>query len=326
MSAADRRCLACGYEETTRLLGIERVPVLINEICRSREDAVAAPTAPIELAYCPHCGHVFNAAFDGELIHYGPDYENSLHHSARFQEYAASLVRSLAQRHDLKGRTVVEIGCGDGRVLRELCALTGARGFGFDPSVQVPGPADERVTLSRESYLEAADVPAADLVINRHVLEHVEDPRGFLAAIGARAGEGAALYLEVPNALYTLRDLGIWDLIYEHPSYFTSSSLARVVDAAGIAVRSIEEAFAGQFLGLHGVVGRPSSEDVRVAAPGPDLQALAEGFAAEYEQKVRSWSARLAPFMEGEGAGRVALWGAGSKGSTFLNVLGGAGS
>jgi hypothetical protein len=42
-------------------------------------------------------------------------------------------------------------------------------------------------------------------------------------------------YLEVPNGLFTLRDLGIWDLIYEHCQYFTAASFVAVVEAFGTA-------------------------------------------------------------------------------------------
>lgn len=322
MSGRRTTCLACGSDALTPVIDIDRVPVLINQLCHTKEEALAAPTAPIHLVYCRDCTHVFNADFDPELVVYGPDYENSLHHSGRFREYASDLVASLAKAHDLRGGTIVEIGCGNGDFLRELCEATGSRGFGFDPSVGEPGEIAGGVVLSDGSFFEAEDLPKVDLVVNRHVLEHVEDPTGFLAAVAAKLGpeSGTALYLEVPNALYTIRDHGIWDLIYEHPSYFTAASLESTVHRAGFADARVQEAFEGQFLGLRATLSGAPAAAAPPAAVLAEIGALVDGFGDAYRQKIEGWRERL---VAARSAGQsVALWGAGSKGSTFLNILG----
>jgi len=45
-----------------------------------------------------------------------------------------------------------------------------------------------------------------------------------------------------------LRDLGIWDLIYEHCSYFTAPSIHRLFREVGLPPREIYTAFGDQFL------------------------------------------------------------------------------
>ena len=64
------------------------------------------------------------------------------------------------------------------------------------------------------------------------------------------------MFFEVPNSLYTLRDGGIWDLIYEHRSYFSPLSLARIFWGCGFEPLEIQETYGKQFLTIHAVTGR----------------------------------------------------------------------
>ena len=78
----------------------------------TRETALAAPKGDIGLTFCQDCGHLFNGTFDADKIDYNLEYENSLHYSARFQEYAEALAKDLVERHDLHEKTIIEIACG----------------------------------------------------------------------------------------------------------------------------------------------------------------------------------------------------------------------
>jgi len=319
--SAPLQCVACGEWASQLILQIASVPALCNELCFSRAAALEAKVASIDLVSCARCGHTYNAAFDPGVIDYGPDYENSLHFSPRFREYSTSLISSLAARYNLAGRNIVEVGCGSGEFLMGLCKATGAHGFGFDPSYNGPSNPDGRSTFTTESFFESGAIPSTALLCNRHVLEHVESPRSFVSAIADKLHEAdaTALYLEVPNGLYTLRDLGIWDIIYEHPSYFCATSLAHVVRAAGFDVQSVEESFGGQFLGLHGRLAQAEPSTSAAPVAKDDAPALAEVFGEAYRQKTEEWRTTLAALRAQERG--VALWSAGSKGSSFLNVL-----
>jgi len=319
MTAPGTTCVACSGDAVFPILTIDRSPVLCNQLCHTRDEALAAPVAAIDLAHCRSCGHVFNAAFDPGRIEYGPDYENALHFSPRFRAYSAELVEQLGKRHELEARNVIEIGCGDGSFLRELCTATGAHGHGFDPGYSGAPNVADHVHCSSESFFDSRDVPDAALVCCRHVLEHVEQPRGFMATIAGNLGAGTALYLEVPNALYTLRDLGIWDIIYEHPSYFCVESLRQVVSAAGFAELDAHEAFGGQFLGLHAKLDGATASEQPPQAFLAEVSELVANFASAYRSKVDQLKSMLATARSADR--RVAVWGAGSKGSTFLNVV-----
>jgi SAM-dependent methyltransferase len=279
------------------------------------------PTAEISLGFCPDCGHVFNIAHDPVRLSYRPGYESSLRGSERFRQYDDTLVDALLDTYQLHGRLVVEIGCGRGEFLRTLCERGGNSGIGFDPSYH---SADEEETgtlgvIIRPKIYNGDDEHLnADFICSRHTLEHVDDPRGFLSNMRkATTRLEIPVFLEVPNGLFTIRDGSIWDIIYEHCSYFTPSSLARVLLETGYHDVEVAETFGGQFLTINARTG--AHADTLATAAVADLQSLVRSFAESYRSKLNAWTGRLWR-LENEGR-KVVLWGAGAKAATFLNLL-----
>jgi SAM-dependent methyltransferase len=324
-TAQDSGCPVCNSTDIAVFFEILGIPVHCNLPWTARDEAIQAPRGDIRLGFCERCGHIFNLAFDPVLMEYTQDYENSLHFSPRFQSYAESLAVRLIERYDLHGKDIIEIGCGKGDFLKLLCERGANRGVGFDPSYvpeQGTPATAERVTFIQDFYSERYASCQADFICCRHVLEHIHSPRDFLArvrqAIGSRPG--TVVFFEVPNVSFTLRGQGIWDLIYEHCSYFGVGSLSRLFTLCGFDTYDVTETYGSQFLCIEALPGEglaDSAGDV-----GRDLGGLAcdvAAFADAYRSKVQVWRRTLERMAR---AGqRAVVWGAGSKGVTFLNVL-----
>ncbi len=301
---------------------IRDVPVYCNVLYDTRDEALAAATGDIDLAFCRGCGHLFNARFDPDRIDYTGEYENSLHYSGRFQAYAESLAEQLIERNDLRGKTIIEIACGQGDFLQLLCSLGGNRGIGFDPG-HVPGRSEASaaadLTFVRDYYSEAYAEYRADLICCRHALEHIERPVDFLAMLRRTIGDDpTAVFFEVPDARFTLDDLGIWDLIYEHCGYFSDASLREAFRRARFRVDATARVFGGQFLTLHGAPTN-TVHAVQADRAVADLESKVDRFARFYTDKAATWRARLRELAR-DGR-RVVVWGAGSKGVSFMNAL-----
>lgn len=298
-----------------------RVPLFVNVLFPSRDEALAAATGEMRLACCGHCGFISNVGFDPELVRYAPGYENSLHGSPTFQAWAAELARGLAERHGLAGGRAVEIGGGRGEFMSLLLEAGAGEGLVMDPSA--PDDAlstDERLRIERRLF-EAGDASGARLLLTRHVLEHLDDPNAFIGLLaGAARDAGAGLYVEVPSGNWTIRDLGIWDLIYEHCSYFTPGALRTLMARHGAGC-TMTETYGGQFLSAEcAAVGAPGAAST--GNDGPETRALCAAFAAEEARARGHWQSR---FDELARRGETAvIWGAGSKGATFLNRIEGS--
>ena len=310
-------CPVCGSAGASPVLEVEGVPVFCNVLWDTREEARTAARGDIALAFCGSCGTLYNSAFDPELVRYSPTYENSLHFSTVFREFAHELAGRLVERHDLHGKNIVDIGCGNGDFLRMLCGANGNRGVGFDPSYRGAANGNGSVRFVREYFSAEHASEPADFICCRHVLEHMDEPRALLETL---AGTRAALYFEVPDGEYMLREAATWDVIYEHVSYFTAPALTRLFEDFGFGTLDVGSTFGGQYLYIEA-----SGEAPAPAEPGSspaELRPLAEDFGTRYAERVATWAERLRELHD---AGRqVAVWGAGSKGVTFLNVVPGA--
>ncbi len=320
------RCPVSHADDATRFLEVPSAPAHCNLLWSSREGALGAPRGKIELGFSPTSGHVWNMVFDPALMEYTQQYENSLHFSPRFQRYAEDLAHRLIDQHDIRKKDIVEVGSGKGEFLALLCELGDNRGFGYDPSY-VPDPEIEaklgdRISFVQDMYTERYTHQQADLVCCRHVLEHIQFPADMLSSVRQAIGDrrDTVVFFEMPNVQFMLRDLSVWDIIYEHCSYFSAGSLAYAFRESGFEVLDVREEYNGQFLSI---TARPAAPDQPPGhTPWDGLAAMQDNvtrFAEHYRQKVADWTQHLTELTQ---AGKKAVvWGAGSKGVMFLNMV-----
>lgn len=309
-------CPLCASSNTSLFLHRPAVPVHQNLLLNTAQQARSIACGDLEMMVCPDCGFVFNRAFDLSLLQYGHDYDNNQACSTSFQGHLDQLVALLLDEKGIRGKQVVEVGCGQGAFLRRLVEEGNNLGVGFDPSYtgseQVSGG---RMRFESRYYDESCtDVPA-DVVVCRHVIEHVPDPllllRSVRAAIGDRAS--AKVYFETPCVDWILDNGVIWDFFYEHCSLFTAESLSTAFQQAGFRVDEVRHVFSGQYLWLE---ASPVVSDM--VCQGAHTAALAGVYATDEQSMLEEWRGRITALTA---QGRVALWGAGAKGVTFANLI-----
>jgi 2-polyprenyl-3-methyl-5-hydroxy-6-metoxy-1,4-benzoquinol methylase len=319
-------CPICGAPGYAAFFELSHVPTEEGRLLATREEALAAPTGDIRLAFCRDCGYVGNALFDASSIKYDEDYSFSLHHSPVYQQFITALADRLTTRYDLRGKTVLEIACGQGDFLRLLCDLGNNRGIGIDPSLKQQVMDDERsgrIRYIRDRFSEKYAQAVGDFVCCRHLLNTVPDPKGFVQSVRRAIGQrpDTIVYFEVPNGAYIFDQSQIWNIVYERCSWFTPHSLARLFEISGFEVLVSEPCYQrGQYLGID---ARPMPDALRDRRPGPDDQSELAGkvsdFAAKHQLITQAWQQRLKSFA---GAGRRAVaWGAGASAISFFNTF-----
>lgn len=285
-------------------------------------EAATSPVGRMVLAYCPRCAYVRNVAFDPSIMVYDTTMDTNLHHSPAFQAFSAELVTRLTNRYDLGGKRVLDIGCGQGDFLRELCHTAGCSGVGYDAMYAGPLRADDSAAEFHSTLApRGSGLPDFDMVTSRHWFEHVDDPYDLLVDLRERAaGRRVVGYLEVPDACYDLATAG-WEVIYPHVSYFDARALCRIVERAGWRVEDTGTLFSGMFRFIEVSVNRDSIPRLgSTPLPGRvELQrqlAAIEGFARRHEDERTAWRGRIATLVDA--GARPVLWGAGSRGVQFL--------
>lgn len=323
-------CPLCGSKQVRMFFEMLDVPVHCNVLWSDQRAARNCPKGDIKLGFCPVCSFIANLAFEPARLEYTQAYDNSLHFSPRFQDYARSLAKLLVERYGLYNRDIIEIGCGKGDFLVLLCEIGNNRGVGFDPAYveqEQHIEVKDQIKFIQDSYSERYGKIQGDLIVCRQTLEHIHNPKGFLSTLRRAIGDRLKtnVFFEVPNALHTFLRLSVWDIIYEHCSYFTPFSLSLIFSSCGFQVCDLTEEFEGQYLSIHALPaseGVPSS-NARVHYEQPhQINQIARGilsFSANYQNKVKTCRNMLER-IEARGQ-RAVVWGAGSKGVTFLNTF-----
>lgn len=182
------------------------------------------------------------------------------------------------QARPVSGRPLVEIGCGTGANLPALTPFGDVIAIEPDAEARAHAAARSGVTVLDGRLPDGlpADVDAAGLLVMFDVLEHVEDDRAALEAIGARMSGDARLVLTVPAMPF------LWsrhDEEHHHYRRYTGRSLRAVAEAAGLTVELVSyyntllfPVIAG-VRGLKALVGDRSAD---TAMPAPWLNRLLE--------------------------------------------------
>lgn len=106
-------------------------------------------------------------------------------------------------RTPLTGKTALDVGCGAG-LLAEPLARLGAKVTAIDAALELIEVAQahalgQGLTIDyRAAAVEDLD-GTFDLVTSLEVIEHVADPRAFLASLAARLAPGGLMILSTPN-------------------------------------------------------------------------------------------------------------------------------
>jgi len=318
-------CPVCHHEDMSVFFEVGGLPVHTTLLWENKVDALKAPKGDMRLGFCRSCGMMSNMAFDPSLMCYTQQYENCLHFSPHFKGYAKELANHLVEKLHLQGKTIIEVGCGSGEFLSMLCEGGQNRGVGFDPSYDGKRPDSvlaDHLTFIKGYYSEAYSEYQADFICSRHVLEHVDSPSGFLSNIRRAIGDrkDCNVFFEVPAVRYLLQDLSIWDLMYEHCLYFCEESLSRAFTESGFHVQQVSEAYSGQVLCLEAIPvnASPASNSKQGNCSG-EIQDLVSAFAESYQEKLNTWKNHFHEFTR-DGK-KVVMWGAGARGSSFLNML-----
>jgi SAM-dependent methyltransferase len=318
------RCDACGRGTLVPFADLGDIPVLCGVHWADAAEAAASPVGRMTLGYCADCAYVRNQAFDPDLMVYDTTMDTNLHHSPAFQAFSAELVAHLAKRYALAGKRVLDVGCGQGEFLRELCHVGGCTGVGYDAMYAgVVGPDPSGATFHCGYAPRGAGLPEFDLVTSRHWFEHVADPYELLVDLRERAGDRPVVgYLEVPDAGYDLGTAG-WEVIYPHVSYFDAYPLRRIVERAGWRVEDSGTLFSGMFRFIEFSANRDGEPRVADVPPLDGAErdrqvAAVREFAARHHAERAAWRDRIATLAARDA--RPVLWGAGSRGVQFLTL------
>jgi hypothetical protein len=320
-------CPNCRQTDLDDFFTIPNAPTQSLVTIKSREEALAIPRKDIVLTFCNACGFIFNSAFDTTIDHYTRGYEDQQGFSPTFVDFITSVTERFIERYGIRGKQVVEIGCGKGDFIRLISTLGNNQGIGIDPAF-VPGRGEEMdgVRFIREFYSGKHGHLRADCITCRHTLEHIHDTCGFMETVrGSVDGSEPILFFEVPSMVRVLDVQAFWDIFYEHCTYFSPGSLARLFRLNGFEVLDLYLEYDNQYLFIEARPATAPSAIHPLEESVGELKEKTRHFVARINIQLDEWRERLTRFKASGkkvvvwgGGSKVVVWGGGSKSVGFL--------
>lgn len=317
-------CPNCGHDELAIFYEVRDVPVHSCLMMSSREDATDFPSGDVVLGFCDRCGFITNTEFDTKWSAYAPNYEDQQSYSPTFNKFSLKLANHLIDKYDLHNKDIIEIGCSKGDFLLLLCELGNNRGVGIDPSV-VPGrvesEAADRVTFIQDYYSEKHAEYVGDFICCRHTLEHIQPTSEFIKTVRKSIGDrNTVVVFEIPDNTRVLKEQAFEDIYYEHCSYFSPGTLARLFRDSGFEVTDLYCEYGDQYLLIEARPISITSENIHPFEENvDDVAADVELFTEKITGKLEYWKQYLDNAQANQE--KVVVWGSGSKCVAFLTTL-----
>ncbi|HEY2934567.1 MAG TPA: class I SAM-dependent methyltransferase [Acidobacteriota bacterium] len=318
-------CPSCRSGRMSVFYEVRSVPVHSVLLMPTRQTAMNYPRGDVVLGFCSTCGFISNVAFDSAVHEYSANYEETQGFSPTFNTFSQRLAKHLIERYDLHEKVIIELGCGKGEFLALLCELGSNYGIGFDPGY-VPernnSQAKDRMTFIKDFYSTKYANYRGDFICCKMTLEHIKQTADFVRLVRRSLPDQSdtVVFFQVPDVSRILHDLAFWDIYYEHCSYFSSGSLARLFRNCGFEVIDLNRDYDDQYLMIEGracngkSTPRPTLED--------DLEEMACNvafFCQNYREKLNDWMIRFQTIRNDRR--RAVLWGGSSKAVAFLTTL-----
>lgn len=252
------KCPICQSNRFFLITERKQIAPYQNRTYQKQNDAVNCMKRDMKVVICENCGFVYNSVFDDSIDLYDGDYNNSQSSSDVFINYMKSSIQYLSNNYFTNKNQllskIVEIGCGKNaeylQLLYEYFRRDGCELVGYDPSYVKEKKDSKNITVYPEYYdLSYSGNLDADLLVSRHVIEHVSQPLNLFNNVHSlKKHDQSIAYFETPDVTWILKNRVVFDFSYEHCSLFSPSSMFQAAKEAGVNVKEILSAFDGQYM------------------------------------------------------------------------------
>lgn len=174
----------------------------------------------------------------------------------KLAEEQLSKMQEIFPDFDLRGKRVLDVGCGYGHILYAFKEKYGCDVLGIEPSSEAAKTGERAFGIPIEPVLleEFSSPSRFDLVLCGHVLEMVGDPLSFLNRLkGLLKDRDSIIYLEVPNILRPTGDFNLEQFfLAESLQTFSAYNLNKFLQNCGLHTLNYDDKDFLRFVCTHG--------------------------------------------------------------------------
>ncbi len=232
-------CLDSGFLQ--ELLVFPELPFTgIYVPLEEREESCFSQGLDQGFSFCPRCCHGQLTNVVDPFVVYNQSYTHRGSKSVIAtggNQFFAQFIEKVFPRRTFRG--VVDIGCNDGFLLRQL-EEKAEHLLGIDP---IWGNREVKLTEKIRllgGFVQEVDIVKSlgkplDLVISAHTFEHVENPKQVLESIAKKVEVGTVLVIEVPSLDTLLRNHRFDQIFHQHIQYFSCRSISTLMQSIGFS-------------------------------------------------------------------------------------------
>ena len=262
--------------------------------------------ADLDVYQCPGCGLV---QLGNAPVPYFREVIRAAAFSEEMRQFRLAQFSDFVRAYSLRGKKVVEIGCGRGEYLT-LMKQCGAEVYGLEQSPESVTPCVENGLRVTQGFMDDSAVSLPDSPFDAffilNFLEHIPDPSTLLRGIGNNLAEGGIGLVEVPNFDMIVRKKLFSEFISDHLLYFTRQTLCTALQLNGFEILDAAEVWHDYIISV--VVRKRRKTELSI-----------------FIEQQASLRRELGAYIDRFPANKTAIWGAGHQALAVIALTGLAG-
>lgn len=170
--------------------------------------------------------------------------------------------------------------------------------------------------LSRKGMTIVKAGEKGDVVIARHIVEHMPDPIPFINELKKRILPGGYLVLEAPDFTPSMKKLDYSTIWEEHLFYFTPLTFSKLIDQSGM---SLQHYGSTPYMLENAMVVIGAMGGMKAGKNTEQEGGMVE-YVKQFSSRKRSLNDTMAEFRKN--TGRIAVFGSGHLACAFVNIFG----
>ncbi|MFH0855132.1 MAG: class I SAM-dependent methyltransferase [Candidatus Omnitrophota bacterium] len=257
----------------------------------------------LEVCQCSGCGL---AQLNSAPVPYYKEVIRAVGFSEEMKQFRRNQFAGLIKKYALKGKKIIEIGCGRGEYLSILGKL-GVDAYGLEYSEEARKDCVNSGLRVSKGFVDRGDCALKEGPFEAFFilsfLEHLPDLNGALRGIYNNLVEHSVGLVEVPNFDMILRNNLFSEFISDHLFYFTRQTLKTALELNGFEVMQCKEIW----------------NDYIISAVVKKKVALDIAHFYEFQAKLKAEIEAYILRFKDQG---VAIWGAGHQALAVISLAG----